>query len=279
MGGTTVILSAPLVRAVQLPPVQHGGAAERHRHHLHRRRGPRHHVLRRGVRGRPETDDLEDPAVWKRCNPSLGEYPGFATENFAGDFASAKANTGEWLNFQRYRLNIFRRPEDGGWIDLVRWDACRLEIPDAERLAYPCWLWFDDSQTTDPSSVAAVWPLPGRKYHAKSWARVAAEGVRLREQTDLPRYQQFEADGHMTITEGNVIDKQAIREHIRGMRKAAVMDGSGYTVFGTELETDGFEVFRMPQTIDYFADPTREFAEAVLTGAMSHEGTAGCDGA
>lgn len=226
----------------------------------------------------PERDDLEDPAVWRRCNPSLDLYPGFTAENFAGDLASAKGNVGEWLNFQRYRLNIFRRPEDGGWIDLARWDACRADVPEADLRGCPCWLSFDGSQTTDPSSVSAVWLMPGRRYFARSWSWVAAEGVRLREQTNLPRYQQFQAEGHMAITQGNVIDKDAIRSHIRGIRdaghqvKAVVMDGSGYVVFGTELEADGFEVFRMPQTMDYFADPTREFAEAVLTGAMTHDG-------
>src|ERR1044071_3910107 len=236
----------------------------------------------------PEKDDLEDPAVWRRCNPSLDLYPGFTSANFAGDLASAKAKTADWLNFQRYRLNIFRRPEDGGWIELQKWDACRADVPEEELLRCPCWLSFDGSQTTDPSSVSAVWllppreddarPNPPRRYFARSWSWVASEGVRLREQTNLPRSQQFQAEGHMTITEGNVIDKQAIRDHVRGLRdaghqvKSLVMDGSGYTVFGTELEADGFEVFRMPQTMDYFADPTRELAEAVLTGSMHHDG-------
>ncbi len=226
----------------------------------------------------PETDDLADPAVWQRCNPSLDLYPGFTSSNFAGDLASAKAKTHDWLNFQRYRLNIFRRPEDGGWIDLARWDACRGDVAEKELLGCPCWLSFDGSQTTDPSSVSAVWLMPGKRYFVRSWSWVAAEGVRLREQTNLPRYQQFEAEGHMTITQGNVIDKAPIRAHVRRMRdtghkvKALVMDGSGYQVFGTELEADGFEVFRMPQTMDYFADPTRELAEAVLTGAIVHDG-------
>ncbi|VTR95232.1 Uncultured bacterium genome assembly Metasoil_fosmids_resub OS=uncultured bacterium PE=4 SV=1: Terminase_1 [Gemmata massiliana] len=227
----------------------------------------------------PEKDDLDDPAVWKRCNPSLDLYPGFTSANFAGDLASAKPKIADWLNFQRYRLNIFRRPEEGGWVDLAQWDQRRDMVPESELLAAPCWLAFDGSQTTDPSSVSAVWLLPGRRYFARSWAWVASEGVRHREQTNLPRYQQFAAEGVLTITEGNVIDKWAIREHIRAMRTAGhqvqmiVMDGSGYTVFGTELETeDGFQVFRMPQNMEHFADPTREFNEAVLAGTLLHDG-------
>ena len=227
----------------------------------------------------PEKDDLEDPAVWRRCNPSLDLYEGFTAANFAGDVASAKVKTDTWLNFQRYRLNIFRRPEDGGYIDLAKWDQCRGSVPEEELLAAPCWVAFDGSQTTDPSSVSAVWLLPGKRYFARSWAFVASEGVKLREQTNLPRYQQFAAEGVMEITDGNVIDKRAVRARICGLRDAGhqvqmiVMDGSGYVVFGTELEAeDGFTVFRMPQNMEHFADPTREFNDAVIAGTMMHDG-------
>jgi phage terminase large subunit-like protein len=226
----------------------------------------------------PDKDDLDDPAVWRRCNPSLDLYAGFTSEQFGHDLRAARSNTVDWLTFMRYRLNIFRRPEEGGWIDLNRWDLCKREIREADLIGVPCWLGFDGSQTTDPSSVSGVWLLPNRRYHVRSRAWVAAEGVRYREKTNLPKYQQFAADGVMEITEGDVIDKQSIREHLRKVRKlghdvqAVVMDGSGYQVFGAELMEDGFEVFRFPQTMDQFAEPTKEFAAAVLAGTLSHDG-------
>lgn len=226
-----------------------------------------------------EKDDLEDPAVWTRCNPSLDLYPGFSAEQFGLDLVGARAGqTSDWLNFQRYRLNIFRRAAENQWIELAAWDACRGPVTDAELLAAPCWLGFDGSQTTDPSSVSAVWLLPGKRYFVRSWAWVAAEGVKKRELTNLPRYQQYAADGHLVVTEGNLIDKEPIRSHVNRLRadghqvKAIVMDATGHSVLGAELMADGFEVFSQPQTMEHYAEPTRELAEAVAAGSLVHDG-------
>ncbi len=209
--------------------------------------------------------DLESPATWKACNPSLDLYPGFTSERFRLDLQAAKKNVGDWLSFQRYRLNIFRRPEEGGWIDLSRWDACRGEVLEKQLLQCPLWLGFDASQRIDPTSLSAVWLLPNKRYFE-------------REKGNLPRYQQFAAAGSMTITPGNVITKEPIREKILSLiaaghqLKALVMDPNGAWVFGTELAGDGVEVFRQPQGFKYFSEPTKEFEIAVAEGRVIHDG-------
>ncbi len=226
----------------------------------------------------PERDDLEDPAVWRRCNPSLDQYPGFTSERFRADWERAKKNTGDRLSFERYRLNIFRRSEDGGWVDVARWDLCRKDIPDADLVGHRCWLGFDASQRIDPTSLSAVWLLPDRRFHVKSWAWVAEAGVREREKSNLKRYQEFAADGCLTVTPGDVIDKAPIRAHVLGLRdaghqvQALVMDPNGAWVFGTDLAGDGIEVFRMPQGYKQFNDPTKQFEEAVIAGRLTHDG-------
>jgi phage terminase large subunit-like protein len=166
----------------------------------------------------PETDDLDDPAVWKRVNPSLDEYPGFTSEKFRLDWEAAKKTTTDRLSFERYRLNIFRRAEEATWIDLVRWDACRGEVPPPEQLRdLPLYLGFDASQRIDPTSLSAVWVRPGRKFFLRSWAWVAEAGVREREKTNLPKYQQFIAEGSMVMTPGEVIHKSTVLERMRAL--------------------------------------------------------------
>lgn len=225
-----------------------------------------------------EGADLDCPEVWKACNPSLDLYEGFTLAKFRELWERAKKDTASRLSFERYRLNIFRRAEEGVWIQLERWDACKGEVPEAELLKWPCWLAFDGSQTTDPSTVAAVWQLPGPRYFAKAWAWVAERGVRFREATNLPRYQQFAADGCLTITEGDLIDRKAIREHILGIRSAGhqvrmvVMDATGFQVFGSELAAEGFEVFRQPQNFKHFTEATKAFDEAVTGKTVTQDG-------
>lgn len=231
----------------------------------------------------PEKDDLDDPAVWQRVNPSLDQYPGFTSERFRLDYEAAKKDTGDRLNFERYRLNIFRRAEDGGWIDILIWDRGRTQFQIADLVGLPCWLGFDGSQTTDPTSITGTWLLPpdlipGKRYAMSSWSWVSEEGVRRREKSNLPRYQQYAADGWLTVTSGDLIDRVLLRDFIHQLRDSGqdireiIMDLTLFAVFGSELEVDGFEVYRQPQTIAAFADSVKGFEEAVIAGQIAHDG-------
>ncbi len=229
----------------------------------------------------PTKDDLEAPSTWAKCNPSLDQYPGFTTARFAADLRRAKQTTGDWLSFQRYRLNIFIRSEEACWIDLSVWDRCRADpFPtDDELKRCKLWLGLDGSQRIDPTSLSAVWSLPGRRFAVRSHAFVAEGGVREREKSNLPRYAQFVAGGVMTITPGDLMDKEAVRAAILkyvadGYRlESLVMDANGLWVFGNDLEAqEGIRTFRMPQTHRYYAKPMKEFQIAAAEGRLLQDG-------
>lgn len=230
----------------------------------------------------PERDDLDDPATWKRANPSLDLYPGFTSAAFALAWAAAKKTTTDRLSFERYRLNIFRRAEANTWIEVARWDACRGAVPSAEELrTLPLYLGFDASQRVDPTSIAGVWVRPGRKFYVRSWAFVAEAGVREREKTNLPRYQQFVAEGAMTVTPGDVIDKAAVMKKLDeliagGNVKALVLDPNGAWVIGQDLDgvLGGEKIHRQPQTHRWFNGPVRELETAVVEKRVTHDGSA-----
>ncbi|QEL18538.1 terminase large subunit [Limnoglobus roseus] len=226
-----------------------------------------------------ETDNLEDPAVWKRANPSLDLYDGYTSERFASTLATAKKDTAAWLNFVRYRLNIFCRSEDAVWIQLAEWDHCRESRPAAAVLAgCRLWLGLDGSQTTDPTSLSAVWLLPDKRYYAESHAWVAEDGVRKREKSNLPKYAQFVATNCMTITPGNLMDKNAVLPAIlayqgRGQLQQLVMDGSMVWVFGSEMTSDhGIKAEKMPQSNRYFGPVVKQFKFDVLERRLIHDG-------
>lgn len=223
-------------------------------------------------------DDLDEPRTWKKANPSLDLYPGFTTERFRLAWEAAKPSTGDRLNFLRYRMNVFTRAEDEAYIDLVRWDLCRKPAPlESELRSFPLYLGLDLSQTTDPSSLSAVWALPEKRWFVRSWAWVAAEGVRKREASNLPKYREFIADGWMVETPGSMIDCEPIRRKILDFRdryqvKCMVFDPNSAVVFSKEIEGEGIEVFRMPQNYKHFNEPTKEFQSAVLAGKVDHDG-------
>lgn len=229
----------------------------------------------------PEKDDLDDPATWRKANPSLDLYPGFTSDKFRLDYEAAKKRTSDKLSFERYRLNIFRRANETTWIELTRWDQCRGLVPPAEELrALPLFLGFDGSQRVDPTSIGAIWVRPGRRFFIRSWAFVADAGVREREKTNLPRYGQFVAEGSMIITPGDVIDKAAVLAKLRdliagGNVRGLVMDPNGAWILGQDLDGElGAErIFRQPQTHRWFNGPTRELETAVTEKRITHDGS------
>lgn len=228
----------------------------------------------------PEKDDLDAPATWSRVNPSLDQYPGFTADQFAREWEAAKKNTADRLSFERYRFNIFRRAEDVAWIDLAAWDRCKSAVPDELLRQCPCWLGFDGSASIDPSSLAAVWLLPDRRFYGQCWSWVVEDGVREREKTNLPKYREFIADGVMAMDGGRLIDKRLIRAKILDLKgryrvQSLAMDPTGNTFFGFDLANqDGISVGVFPQSFKYFTRPTKELNELVLAGRFAHDGNA-----
>lgn len=228
----------------------------------------------------PEVDDLESPDVWRRVNPSLDQpgYDGYTSERFAADLAAAKADPKDWIIFKRYRLNIFCRDEEAGWISLDDWDRCQSPIADAELLKYRCWLGLDGSQRIDPTSLGAVWLLPGRRFYVRSWSWVAEDGVLEREKSNLPTYRQFAEAGCMQITRGDMMEKAEIKARILGLLDAGhqveklVLDANLLWVFSTEIEAHGITVERFQNRAAAYADPIREFKTAVAERRILHDG-------
>jgi phage terminase large subunit-like protein len=222
-----------------------------------------------------ESDDIEDPKTWRKSNPSLGVS--FSEEDFRRDYQRAKTGgTADLISWKRYRLNQWTTEEDA-FIDGAKWDRCLAPMTDAELRNYPLYVGADLSMVTDPSSVACCWVLPDRKFYVKSHAWVCEQGVRNREQTNLPKYQLFAADDVMSITKGDCIDLLAVRKFIEHLRqnynlKECVFDSYNCIEMAGELMNQGITVFRQPQNHKHYTAPCKDFSVAVDEGRIKHDG-------
>jgi phage terminase large subunit-like protein len=220
-----------------------------------------------------EGDDPEDPATWAKANPSLGTS--FTAEDFRRDLEAAKKNLPDWLSFCRYRLNMWCQASDS-WLDLDKWDKAKGTITDEQLAQCPCWLSCDLSSTTDPTSVSIVWALPGNKFFIKSWAWVCAAGVRRREATNLPRYQDYAEAGWMRLTDGDVIDQHAVKNFIldacsKYQVQEIVFDSYNAGLLATELLAVK-PVFYAPQNYKFFNSVCKQFEMGISEGHVQHDG-------
>jgi phage terminase large subunit-like protein len=222
-----------------------------------------------------EGKDIEDPENWHLANPSIGVS--FTQDAFQADLTAAKSDTASWLSFCRYRLNRWVAGSDEAAFDVLKWDGCKKLVAERDLLPNPAYIGVDLSQAVDPSSVSIVHILPDKRYHVQSWAWVAEEGMRRRELCNLPRYQQFQHDGYLTVSEGDMIDvallkakilELANRYHVRGV----VFDQYSAYVLANETAQAGLTVWRSPQSFRYMTTPIKELAQAVAESRLSHNG-------
>jgi phage terminase large subunit-like protein len=159
-----------------------------------------------------DKDDLFNPAVWIKANPLMDVNPVLA-EKLRTDAIEAKAKPGKLAEFSIKRCN---RPaaSASSWVDLPRWIACDGAV-DLDWLAgYPCTAAFDLSSTTDLTAWRLVWRVEGKTY---TWGRrwVPQDAVAQRSVRGTVPYQAWVAGGHMTQTEGDVVDYAVVEAAIR----------------------------------------------------------------
>ncbi len=223
----------------------------------------------------PEDADIEDPKVWRLANPSLGTS--FTEEDFRRDYERAKqGGQADLLSFRRYRLNQWVQSEDS-YIDPIKFDRCVSPLSEHEIQQAPLFVGVDLSQVADPCSVSLVFALPEKIYYLKSHSWVCEEGVKRREQTNLPKYRAFAADGNMSITKGSVNDYRKIKEYLLSLRtkynlKEIIFDQYNAIEMAAQLQAEGLTVYRQPQNHKYYTAPMKEFEIAITEQRIKHDG-------
>lgn len=225
----------------------------------------------------PDDADIDDPKVWKLANPSLDAPGCFTSADFKLDLDRAKAGgTSDLLSFRRYRLNQWVRADDS-YIDPVKFDNCVGSMTDEQLRNFPLYVGADLSQTTDACSVSCVWALGDRKFYARSHSWVCEEGVKRREESNLPKYKIFAAQGDMTITPGTVNDYRQIKAYLQALRtkfnlKEIIFDQYNAIEMTAELLADGMTVFRQPQNHKHYTGPCKDLEIAINETRIRHDG-------
>jgi len=217
-------------------------------------------------------DDPEDPATWRKANPSLGVT--IREEDFARELAEARPDPSRWANFARLRLNIVTRA-DAAFIDLAEWDACAaapvdeggpihagLDLSDGDDLSALCYLAGD--------------PEEGVDVRWKFW--LPADNIVALERRHGVPYRAWAERGWIELTPGSVIDyawiRRAIVDLAAGRELAALLvDPYNATGLSIELrEQDGLPVETIRQGYLSLSAPTKELRRLIRARRLRHGG-------
>ncbi len=161
-----------------------------------------------------EGDDWTSEDVLIKANPNFGV-------SIAGDFLLARQrdamqSASKQATFRTKHLNEWVGAKNA-WLNMLRWRQCPARKTLAELEGRQCFIGLDLASKIDiagnvlifpPVADDPLWHVHGRYYLPE--ARVVEE---LDSNTD--RYREFDALGLLTLTDGEVIDFEVIKEDLR----------------------------------------------------------------
>lgn len=225
-------------------------------------------------------DDGDDPfaeSTWRKANPGLGKSPTLA---YMRDQANkAKSTPSAFPGFCRLSLNM-RMRDKSRWVDLDRWD----ELGGADRSKLRgrrAWGGLDLSAVSD-FTAWSVWAESNRPgFEVDLFTRLWVPGERvhdLERQLQVP-LQSWIDQGHVSVTEGDVIDYSAIQSAVIGDCRHFDMQRVSYDrMFAgqlvQELDDDlrGVEITPVAQTFLGLSPAAKEMERLWMNRAMRHDG-------
>lgn len=222
----------------------------------------------------PERDDLDDPATWRKCNPSMGG--GVIKEaDFAKDYAKAKRLPRTLANFLRLRMNVAQE-QAIRWLPVSKWDALADPIDLEELRGETCYGALDLSSVKDLSALTLAFPRDeGIRF--VNFIFVPEETVIERGELDQVPYPAWADAGHLILTPGNSTDHAAIREKVKelaGMFDLVLFGGDpwGIDQLLGQIADDGTPVRKIRQGYASLSAPCKELERIILSGQMRHDG-------
>ena len=221
-----------------------------------------------------EGDDWTSEDVLIKANPNYGV-------SIAGDFLLARQrdamqSASKQATFRTKHLNEWVGAKNA-WLNMLRWRQCPERKSLAELEGRPCFIGLDLASKIDiagnillfpPVADDPFWHVHGRYYLPE--ARVIEE---LDGNTD--RYREFDALGLLTLTDGEVIDFEVIKEDLREFSGRFDVQQVAYdpwqaTQLAQEMESEGLLMVEVRQTVQNISEPMKEVEALVLQKKLAH---------
>ena len=224
-----------------------------------------------------QTDDWQDPKVWKRANPNFGIS--VSPDYFKMQCRRAIETPSFENTFKRLHLNIMTE-QDVRWLQIERWDCCDAPIDLEELRHQPAWGGLDLSSTTDLTSfVLAFRPIDNDGiYRLLLWCWVPGESMERRYLKDKVPYPTWVRQGFIEKTDGNVVDYSRVRAKINDVAKIYSVQEIAYdpwnaTHIANELgDEDGFNMVEFRQGFHSMNEPTKALERLMLDKKLAHGG-------
>lgn len=241
-------------------------------------------------------DNWKDPAVWARVNPGFGVT--VKADAIEAECRAAQIEPRKLNDFLRFHLNRWVN-QATAWIPVDWWDACEVQLSDAELVELAVFGGLDMTQKHDLASLVLTFPrrlpegqtleievvagaddTPGETRALSLNFDVAfvpffwipEDTMREHEKTDKVPYDQWVKQGLVTATPGAMIDINRICKDITGpiskrfprLRGTQIRyDPAFATDVALRLLESGYQMVELLQNYKYLSEPAHVL-EALL---------------
>lgn len=236
-------------------------------------------------------DEIDDPEMWKKCNPSWGIT--IKESEMRQACERSKRTKADRNSFKMYRLNFWLNSANP-WLEIDDWEKCKDDRTLESFEGSPCWVALDLSKTRDMSCVMLVFRVD-REGNPES--QDDGEEIDFEKHADfyqfpffwLPEeYAQKHADmpfmdwgddGYIELVDGPVIRQSYIKRKLKWIDEHfSVMNFSYDRKYASDLVDDfcegelGWECIEFGQSMSSMTGPTTDYESLVVDGKLHHDG-------
>ena len=180
--------------------------------------------------------------------------------------------------FRQLRLNQWVK-QSIRWMPMDKWDECGGVVDPYQLEGRACYAGLDLSSTSDLTTLVLVFPPrdENESYMVLPFFWLPEDTLALRVRRDHVMYDQWERQGFIQTTEGNVVHYGAIEKFIcelgeRYNIREIAYDRWNATMMVQTLEDDGFTMIPFGQGFRDMSPPTKELMRIVLEHQLNHGG-------
>lgn len=221
-------------------------------------------------------DDIYNETNWYKANPSLGHT--ISISAFREAAQKAKNNPADERLFRWLRLNQWITTKLTTWLPLDLFDQTVGGWTRNDLAGKDCYVGMDLSSTTDLTALCALFPPQGDQYDWRAiWDTfIPADNMVERVRNDHVPYDQWQKEGWITATPGNVVDYTEVKKRILTWKalynvKEVPSDRAMATMLLQELEKEHITCVDVPQTYAVMTAPINLIETLLKQGKLTHE--------
>ena len=216
-------------------------------------------------------DDWTDLRVWKKANPNFGVSVN--EEYLIKQLETAKQDVSKQNIIRCKHLNQWLTV-DAAWMDTIKLGECKnLALVMESMKGKKCILGLDLASKIDIAALVILF-YDDQKYYA--FGRYYSPRATV-EKPENQHYQTWELEERLTVTPGQIIDYDIIKDDIREICSQFDVEAIAYDPFqatqlSTELSNEGLTMVETRATVLNFSEPMKQLEATIYSKAFEYDG-------